>query len=86
MCFLFLKCSYIICLDSGCLDDDQLWLTSSSRELVIGYLKVLISKDGIHGGASGIVGDSFHVLRELLDRMDSTKDNKILDDLLAGCN
>ena len=79
--FLFLKCSYVICLDSGCLDDGQFWLTSSSRGLVISCLKVPISKEGTHGGASGIVGDSFHVLRELLDRIDSTKDNKMLDDL-----
>ena len=58
MCFLFLKCSYVICLDSGCLDVDQLWLTSSSRGLLVGYLKVQISQEAIHSSDSGIVRDS----------------------------
>ena len=78
---MFLKYSYVICLDSGCLNYDQLWLTSSLRGLVIGYLKVQLLKEGIHSGGSGIVRDSFHVVRELLDRIDSTKDNKMLDEL-----
>ena len=58
----------MICLDSSCLNYDQLWLTSSSRGLIISYLKVQWSKESIHSGGS------------LLDRKDSAKDNKMLDD------
>ena len=68
-------------MDSGCLNYEQLWLTASLRGLVIGFLKVQLLKEGIHSGGSGIVRDSFHVVRELLDRIDSTKENKMLDEL-----
>ena len=49
--------------------------------MVIGYSKFQISQEGIHSGGSGIFRDSFHVARELLDQIDSTKDNKMLNDL-----
>ena len=79
--FLFLKCSYVICLDSCCFSCDQLWLKSSLREVVISYLKVQLSKEGIHSGGSSMVCDFFYVVRELLDRIETAKDNKKLDDL-----
>ena len=81
MCLLFLKCSHVICLDSCCLSCDQLWLKSSLRGLVISYLKVQFSKERIHGGGSSMACDSFYVVRELLDRIETAKDNKKLDDL-----
>ena len=50
-----------------CLDYD-------SRGLIVGFLKVQISKEGIHSGGSGIVRNSFHVVRALSDQIVSTKD------------
>ena len=49
--------------------------------MIIGYLKVQLSKDGIHSGGLGIVRDSFDIVRALLDQTGSTKDNRTLDDL-----
>ena len=57
------------------------WSTSRLRGLVIGYVKVQLLQKGKHSGGSGIVRDSSHAVSKLLDRLDSTKDNKMLYDL-----
>ena len=61
-------------MDSGASNYEQLWLTSSLRGVLICTLKVQLLTEGIHSGGSGVVRDSFHVVRELLDRIDSYKD------------
>ena len=61
--------SLVICLDSGCGNYDQLWVTTSLRGLVGGTLTVEVLTEGVHSGAaSGIVPSSFRVARQLLDR------------------
>jgi acetylornithine deacetylase/succinyl-diaminopimelate desuccinylase-like protein len=63
--------NFIICLDSGCGNYDQMWVTTSLRGIVAGVLKVAIVKEGVHSGAStGIVPDSFRIIREVLDRIE----------------
>src|SRR5262249_43257825 len=48
--------SLVICLDSGCGNYDQLWMTTSLRGMVAGNLRVEILTEGVHSGdASGIV-------------------------------
>jgi acetylornithine deacetylase/succinyl-diaminopimelate desuccinylase-like protein len=42
--------SLIICLDSGCGNYEQLWLTTSLRGLVVVALQVKILKEGSHSG------------------------------------
>ena len=42
--------SLVICLDSGCIDYDRLWVTTSLRGLVSGTLKVDIVTEGLHSG------------------------------------
>ena len=50
----------VVCLDSGCGNYDQLWLTTSLRGIVIGELTVRVLTEGVHSGtASGIVPSSF---------------------------
>ncbi len=73
----------IICLDSGCGNYEQLWMTTSLRGAMIGNLSVEVLKEGVHSGdASGIVPSSFRILRALLDRLEDSKSGRILPDWL----
>jgi acetylornithine deacetylase/succinyl-diaminopimelate desuccinylase-like protein len=73
--------SLVICLDSGCLDDRRLWVTTSLRGLVSGTLRVDVLTEGVHSGeASGIVPSSFRVLRSLLDRIEDASTGRVLVD------
>ena len=61
----------VVCLDSGCGNYEQLWMTTSLRGLVGGVLRVDILTEGVHSGhASGIVPDSFRIARSLLSRLE----------------
>jgi acetylornithine deacetylase/succinyl-diaminopimelate desuccinylase-like protein len=61
----------VVCLDSGCGNYDQLWLTTSLRGNLIGNLTVRVLTEGVHSGAaSGIVPSSFRILRSLLSRIE----------------
>jgi acetylornithine deacetylase/succinyl-diaminopimelate desuccinylase-like protein len=63
--------SLIICLDSGCGNYDQLWLTTSLRGIAAGTLTVRVLEEGVHSGdASGVVPSSFRILRQLLSRLE----------------
>jgi acetylornithine deacetylase/succinyl-diaminopimelate desuccinylase-like protein len=63
--------SLVICLDSGCGNYDQLWLTTSLRGLASGTLTVRVLEEGVHSGdASGIVPSSFRILGRLLSRLE----------------
>ena len=63
--------SLVVCLDSGCGNYDQLWLTTSLRGLVSGTLRVRVLTEGVHSGyASGVVPSSFRVMRRLLSRLE----------------
>jgi acetylornithine deacetylase/succinyl-diaminopimelate desuccinylase-like protein len=65
------KPSLVVCLDSGCGNYDQLWLTTSLRGLASGTLKVRVLTEGVHSGyASGVVPSSFRILRQLLSRLE----------------
>jgi acetylornithine deacetylase/succinyl-diaminopimelate desuccinylase-like protein len=61
----------VVCLDSGCGNYDQLWLTTSLRGNLIGSLTVRVLTEGVHSGAaSGVVPSSFRILRQLLSRIE----------------
>ena len=63
--------SLVICLDSGCGNYDQLWLTTSLRGLAGGLLTVEVLTEGVHSGdASGVVPDSFRLARQVLSRFE----------------
>jgi acetylornithine deacetylase/succinyl-diaminopimelate desuccinylase-like protein len=63
--------SLVVCLDSGCGNYDQLWLTTSLRGLAGGALTVQVLEEGVHSGsASGVVPSSFRILRGLLSRLE----------------
>lgn len=71
--------SLVVCLDSGCGNYDQMWLTTSLRGMLMADVKVKIIEEGVHSGsASGVVPSSFRILRQLLDRIEDSKTGKIL--------
>ncbi len=69
----------LICLDSGALTYDRLWVTTSLRGMVIVTLTIEVLAHGVHSGvAGGIVPSSFRVLRELLDRIEHPRTGEVL--------
>ncbi len=71
--------SLVVCLDSGCANYDQLWLTTSLRGMTGGELSVEVLTEGVHSGdASGIVPDSFRILRQLISRLEDENTGEIL--------
>jgi len=72
----------MVCMDSGCIDYNSLWLTTSLRGVVTVDLTVECLKESVHSGTgSGIAPDSFTVIRELLDRIQDSKTHKVIDEL-----
>ncbi len=68
----------VVCLDSGCGNYEQLWLTTSLRGMVIGALTVRVLTEGVHSGAaSGIVPSSFRIARQLLSRIENGETGEI---------
>ncbi|HEX7153730.1 MAG TPA: M20 family metallopeptidase [Thermoanaerobaculia bacterium] len=73
----------VICLDSGCGNYDQLWMTTSLRGSIVGNLTVEVLTEGVHSGdASGIVPSSFRIMRQLLDRLEDSKTGRIIPEWL----
>jgi len=70
---------FVIGLDSGCGNYDQLWVTTSLRGIAAGTLAVEVLSEGVHSGdASGIVPSSFRVARSLLDRLEDARTGAVL--------
>jgi acetylornithine deacetylase/succinyl-diaminopimelate desuccinylase-like protein len=70
--------SLVVCLDSGCGNYEQMWLTTSLRGMAGGVLKVQVLEEGVHSGdASGVVPSSFRVLRQLLSRLEDEATGEI---------
>lgn len=70
--------SLVICLDSECGNYDQLWSTTSLRGIIGGILKIETLENGIHSGyGSGVAPSVFHVLRQLLDRIEDPETGEI---------
>jgi len=70
--------SLVVCLDSGCGNYEQLWVTTSLRGMVTGTLRVEVLTEGVHSGdASGVVPSSFRILRQLLSRLEDETTGEI---------
>ena len=73
----------VICLDSGCGNYEQLWMTTSLRGSIVGNLTVEVLTEGVHSGdASGIVPSSFRIIRMILDRLEDAKTGTIVPEWL----
>jgi acetylornithine deacetylase/succinyl-diaminopimelate desuccinylase-like protein len=76
--------SVVVCLDSGSLTYDRLWVTTSLRGLLTAEIRVDVLTDGVHSGsAGGVVPSSFRILRHLLSRIEDADTGAIL---LEECN
>ena len=74
----------VVCLDSGCGNYEQLWMTTSLRGSIVGNLNVEVLTEGVHSGdASGIVPSSFRIIRMLLDRLEDAKTGQIIPEWLS---
>src|SRR6184192_4192756 len=72
--------SFVVGLDSGCGNYEQLWGTTSLRGLVNGVLTVEVLTEGVHSGhASGLVASSFRIARALLDRVENSGSGAVAD-------
>jgi len=70
---------FVIGLDSGCGNYDQLWVTTSLRGIAAGTLTVEVLTEGVHSGdASGVVPSSFRIARALLDRLDDPRTGTVI--------
>jgi len=73
----------VVCLDSGCGNYEQLWMTTSLRGSIVGNLTVDVLTEGVHSGdATGIVPESVRLLRILLDRLEDAKTGEIVPEWL----
>jgi acetylornithine deacetylase/succinyl-diaminopimelate desuccinylase-like protein len=69
----------MICLDSGALTYDRLWVTTSLRGMLHVELTIRVLTQGQHSGsASGVVPSSFRILRQLLDRVEDANTGEVL--------
>ena len=75
----------VICLDSGGLSYDRLWLTTSLRGNLVATVKVEVLTEGIHSGqAGGVVPSSFRILRRILSNIEDEATGRILLPELRG--
>ena len=75
----------VICLDSGGLSYDRLWLTSSLRGNLVATVKVDVLTEGIHSGqGGGVVPSSFRILRRILSGIEDEATGRILLPELQG--
>jgi len=75
----------VICLDSGGLSYDRLWLTSSLRGNLVVSVRVDVLTEGVHSGAAGgLVPSSFRILRRILSRIEDEATGEILLPELQG--
>ena len=73
------KPSLVVCLDSGCGNYDQWWLTTSLRGNSTGVLTVRVLDEGVHSGdASGVVPSSFRIVQQLLARLEDPDTGEVL--------
>jgi acetylornithine deacetylase/succinyl-diaminopimelate desuccinylase-like protein len=77
--------SLVICLDSGCLSYDRLWLTSSLRGNLVANVRVDVLTEGVHSGmGGGVVPSSFRILRKILSRLEDEATGEIIIPELRG--
>lgn len=69
-------------MDSGALDYDSLWLTSSLRGICLVDFKIEGGALGYHSGTTGgVIPETFRIARTLLDRLDDSTTGKVCEEL-----
>jgi acetylornithine deacetylase/succinyl-diaminopimelate desuccinylase-like protein len=76
------KPDIMLCMDSGAFDYERLWITSSLRGITVMDLTVEGCSQGIHSGeVGGVIPETFTVVRNLLDRIDSSVNQDVCEEL-----
>jgi acetylornithine deacetylase/succinyl-diaminopimelate desuccinylase-like protein len=71
--------SLVVCLDSGCIDYDRMWVTTSLRGMASATVRVDIVEEGLHSGdVSGMVPSTFRIARSLLSRIEDERTGEVL--------
>lgn len=71
-----------ICMDSGALNYEAIWLTSTLRGLCSFRLDVEVATQGTHSGlGGGIIPDSYRILNQLLTRLEDPVTGVVCDEL-----
>ena len=74
----------IFCLDSGALDYERMWLTTSLRGHLSVEVKIDVLSEGVHSGSSsGIVPNVFRILRQLIERLENQETGLMVKQLDA---
>lgn len=69
----------VICLDSGALTYDRMWLTTALRGVAAVTVECSTVTEGVHSGiAGGVCPDSTRILRALLDRVEDAHTGNVL--------
>lgn len=77
--------SLVICLDSGCCDYEHMCLTTTLRGVYNFGLRIDVGKEGVHSGSSsGILPESFRILRNILDQFECSKTGILPTDLYVN--
>ena len=75
----------VICLDSGGLSYDRLWLTTSLRGNLVATVTCDVLTEGIHSGqGGGVVPSSFRILRRILSAIEDEETGRIVLPELVG--
>jgi len=70
----------VFCLDSGCGNYEQLWISTTLRGVISTELKVTVLNEGVHSGdGSGVVPSSFRIIRQLLNRIENVETGEVVD-------
>ncbi|HMD47058.1 MAG TPA: M20/M25/M40 family metallo-hydrolase [Acidimicrobiales bacterium] len=74
----------VVCLDSGALSYDRLWLTTSLRGNLVATVRVDVLTEGVHSGlAAGVAPSSFRLARQLVSRLEDERTGEIRLDALT---
>lgn len=77
--------SLVICLDSGCCDYENMCITTTLRGNMLFRVKAQVCNEGLHSGdASGIVPDSFRILRDIMEGFEDRKNGRLISDLYVN--
>ncbi len=70
------------CMDSGTLDYERLWVTTSLRGTVMFEITVRVAQEGIHSGSgSGIIPSPERIMRMLINRIENQTTGEVIEDL-----
>lgn len=74
---------FMICLDSGAMDYESMWVTTSLRGTIKATYNVKTYKNAYHSGKSGVGPSAFSVARGILDKIEDPITGRVAEPLQA---